>query len=146
MRVVIILSFLILLTLALRIKVGKMEVVSEPVPEVMIAEVEELKMLRPKATLVAVVSTSFLGILSVYFSGVFRFLNYTTVNILLPLGGLLIVLFIGWFYGMKNTKAELCNNGSLKGKYMPLYMFIVRFIAPIAISVVFIYGIINSFN
>ena len=108
--------------------------------------IEELKMVRPKATLVAVVSTSFLGILSVYFSGVFRFLNYTTVNILLPLGGLLIVLFIGWFYGMKNTKAELCNNGGLKGKYIPLYMFIVRFIAPIAISVVFIYGIINSFN
>lgn len=108
--------------------------------------VEELKMIRQKATVVAITAASFLGILSVLFSGVFGFLNYTTANILLPLGGLSIVLFIGWFYGMKNTKMELCNNGKLKGKYIPVYMFIVRFIAPIAISVVFIYGIINSFN
>ncbi len=106
--------------------------------------VEELNMPRRKATVVATTSASVLGLLSVMFTGVFGFLNYTTANILLPLGGLFIVLFIGWFYGMKKTREELTNSARLKGRYMPFYMFVVRFIAPIAISIVFIYGIINS--
>ena len=41
LRVVLILSFMILLTLVLRMKVAKMELTPEPVPEEMITEVEE---------------------------------------------------------------------------------------------------------
>ena len=108
--------------------------------------VEELKMIRRKATVVATLAVSVLGILSVFFSGVFGFLNFTTANILLPVGGLFIVVFVGWFYGRKNTTEELTNEGKLKGKYIPAYMFIIRFIAPIAIAIVFLYGIFNAFS
>lgn len=105
---------------------------------------EELGMIRRKATIVATAAVSVLGILSVYYSGVFGFLNFTTANILLPVGGLFIVLFIGWFYGREKTSRELTNEGSLKAKYIPAYMFLVRYLAPIAIAVVFAYGIINA--
>jgi NSS family neurotransmitter:Na+ symporter len=106
--------------------------------------VEELGLIRRRATIIATVSVSVLGVLSVYFTGVFGFLNFTTANVLLPVGGLFIVLFIGWFFARKNTVTELTNEGTLKGKYIPAYMFLVKFVAPIAIALVFVYGIFNS--
>lgn len=106
--------------------------------------VEELKLTRRQATISAVGSVSVLGILSVLFTGVFGFLNFTSANILLPLGGLFIVLFVGWFLSRKVSKAELTNNGTIKTKVIPVYLFLVKFIAPIAIAIVFIYGILNA--
>lgn len=108
--------------------------------------VEELGMIRKRATVVATISVSFLGILSVLFSGVFNFLNFTTANILLPVGGLFIVLFIGYFYGRSRTRDELSNSGKLKARYIPAYMFSVKFIAPLVIAIIFAYGIRNALN
>ncbi len=107
---------------------------------------EELGLIRRRATILATVAVSVLGILSVFFAGVFGFLNFTTANILLPVGGLFIVLFIGWYYGSKKTREELSNGGKLKARYVPAFMFIVRFVAPIAIAIVFLYGIMNAFE
>ena len=64
-----------------------------------------------------------------------------TTNIMLPLGGLCIVVFIGWFYSPGHTKMELSNDGQLKAGYLPLFMFIVKFIAPVAIAMVFLYSL-----
>ncbi len=106
--------------------------------------VEETKLTRRKATIYSTLAVSVLGILSALYVGVFRFLNFTSVNILLPIGGFFIVLFIGWFLSKKITRDELTNNGSMKGKYIPVYLFLVKYLAPIAIAIVFIYGIINA--
>lgn len=106
--------------------------------------VEELKLNRKKATIVATVSVSVVGILAVMFTGFFGFLNFTSANVLLPVGGFFIVLFVGWFLSKQLTREELTNNGKLKGKLVPLYLFLVKFLAPIAIAIVFIYGIINA--
>ncbi len=108
--------------------------------------VEELGLVRRRATLYATASVSVLGILCVFFAEIFGFLNFTTANILLPVGGLFIVLFVGWYYGSKNTREELSNSGKLKGRYIPAFMFIVKFVAPIAITIVFAYGILNAFR
>ncbi len=105
--------------------------------------VEELKLVRRKATIVAVGSVSVLGVLSVLFTGVFSFLNFTSANILLPLGGFFIVLFVGWFLSRKVTQDELTNNGTVRARMLPVYLFLVRFIAPIAIAIVFLYGLLN---
>ncbi len=106
--------------------------------------VEELRLTRKKATISAVASVSVLGVLSVFLTGVFGFLNFTTANILLPLGGLFIVVFAGWFLSRTIMRDELTNSSSLKGRYIPVYLFLVKFIAPIAIAIVFIYGILNA--
>ncbi|MCF8346112.1 MAG: sodium-dependent transporter [Bacteroidales bacterium] len=105
--------------------------------------VEELKLVRRKATIVAIGSVSVLGVLSVLFTGVFSFLNFTSANILLPLGGFFIVLFVGWFLSRKVTQNELTNNGTIRARMLPVYLFLVRFIAPIAIAIVFLYGLLN---
>ena len=68
-------------------------------------------------------------------------MEYTAANILLPVGGLFIVIFIGWYLGKKETKIEISNDGSLKTRFMGVFMFIVKFIAPIAITIVFLRGL-----
>ncbi len=114
--------------------------------------VEELKMKRKSATWLAAFSVSILGILCVLSTStmaddkifgftVFDLLNFTSANILLPLGGLFIVLFVAWFFGRDKAKAELSNEGKLKATYIPLFMFIVRFVAPLAIAFIFLQGV-----
>jgi len=118
--------------------------------------VEELKMSRRKATIIATGLISILGLLAagswgwfenmtVFGQNVFGLLNFTSANILLPLGGFFIVLFVGWFMGRKIIQAELSNEGSLKARFRLVFMFLVKFIAPIAIAIVFLnkIGIIN---
>lgn len=114
--------------------------------------VEELKMTRKKATIFAALSISVLGIvaagswgwfenLTLFGSNIFGLLNFTSANILLPLGGFFIVAFIGWYFGKEKTRKEAGNEGALKARYLPAYMFIVKFIAPIAIALVFLNGL-----
>lgn len=118
---------------------------------------EELKMTRRRATIAATLSVTVLGIVTVLSMGsltnfkildknIFGLLEFLTSNIMLPIGGLFIVLFIGWFLSPTITKSELTNNGQIKSSYLPFFMFIVRFIAPVAIAMVFIYslGILRS--
>jgi len=113
---------------------------------------EELNLTRKKATILASLSVSVLGLMAVMSWGtladfeifgmhVFGILDFTSANILLPLGGLFIVLFVGWYLGASRTKEELSNQGTLKAKYLSLFMFLVKFIAPIAIAMVFLNGI-----
>ncbi|OFX83156.1 MAG: Na+-dependent transporter [Bacteroidetes bacterium GWF2_33_16] len=113
---------------------------------------EELKITRKKATFIATLSISLLGVLasmsfgalsgfSILGKNIFDTLDYTASNILLPLGGFFIVIFVGWFASDNLIKNELTNEGTLKSKYFPYFIFIVRFIAPIAILAIFIYSI-----
>ncbi len=114
--------------------------------------VEELKLARRAATLLAAASVSVLGVLCVLSSGtlsdfkiagftVFELLDFTSANVLLPIGGLFIVLFVAWFLGPGKARRELSNEGALKAGYIPLYMFIIRFIAPLAIAFIFLQGV-----
>jgi NSS family neurotransmitter:Na+ symporter len=113
---------------------------------------EELNMSRRKATIAATLSVSVLGIVTVLSLGalsnitisgknIFKILEYLTANIMLPIGGFFIVLFIGWFFSPAMVKAELTNEGAIKGRFLPLFKFLVRFIAPVAIAMVFIYSL-----
>jgi NSS family neurotransmitter:Na+ symporter len=114
--------------------------------------VEELKMVRKKATFLATALISILGILAagswgwfenmtLFGKNVFGILNFTSANILLPLGGLFIVLFTGWFMMKKRLREELTNQGELKAAFLPVFLWIVRLIAPVAIAFVFLNGI-----
>ena len=113
---------------------------------------EELKMKRRRATIIATVAVSVLGLITVASMGhlssftifglnVFGLLEYLTANIMLPVGGLFIVLFIGWYYKKQLTRDELSNMGTLKARYIPVFMFLVRYAAPIAITMVFLYSL-----
>lgn len=66
--------------------------------------------------------------------------EYLSSNILLPAGGLCIVLFLGWFYPMQLVKDELSNQNTLRIRWFGLYHFILRYFTPVAIILVFLNG------
>lgn len=98
---------------------------------------EELKMKRPVATVVAAGIMSALGVLCALYDRVFNFFDKTSSNILLPLGGLLIVIFVGWFLGLKKVREELEADGKLAFYFKP-FVIVIKFVAPIAIALVFL--------
>lgn len=113
---------------------------------------EELAMGRKKATILSTVAITILGIfttlsmgpmpeLSIAGLSLFDLLDKTSANVLLPLGGLCIVLFVGWKLRPEEVVSEINNAGTLKARLAPLFMFIVKFLAPVAIALVFLNGL-----
>lgn len=68
----------------------------------------------------------------------FDFFDYLSANILLPLGGLFIVLFVGWYMKKSQVYDEFTNQGALKGTLFRAYYFVIRYVAPVAIVAVFL--------
>lgn len=108
---------------------------------------EEFNMGRKASTILATVLISILGILCSLSMGTlssytlfglnfFDLMDWVSANLLLPIGGLFIAIFIGWFYGRKKVQAEMANGGSLSGALLSMFMFSVKFVAPIAIAIV----------
>jgi len=73
---------------------------------------------------------------------IFDFLDFLTANIMLPLSGLLIALFVG--YAMKKELIDTQMVGT-SARVMTLWQFTLRYIAPVAISAVFVMGIVDKF-
>ena len=70
--------------------------------------------------------------------GFFDLLDFVTAKLMLPLGGLLVCLFVGWYLKRSVSYEELTNYGLQKATYFPVYMFILRYFAPIAITLIFV--------
>ena len=71
--------------------------------------------------------------------GFFDLLDFVTAKIMLPLSGFLVCLFVGWYLKRSVSFGELTNGGRLNAPYFPAYMFILKFLAPIAILLIFIH-------
>lgn len=65
---------------------------------------------------------------------IFSTMDFVANNIMLPLGGMLIALFAGWFIDQQISRQELSHLGAAFG----IWRFLARFIAPAAVFVVFI--------
>ncbi len=110
---------------------------------------EELNMNRRKATIISSIAIWLVGILATLSFGdlkevkifgktFFDNMDYLSANVLLPLGALLIVIFLGWVLGRKPVREEISNEGAVKPKLFNIFFFIVKYIAPIAIVLVFL--------
>ncbi len=60
-------------------------------------------------------------------------LDFLTNNIMMPLGGLFIALFVGWFVSRKSMLDEL----AMEEKWFRVWYFLIRFVSPVAIGFVF---------
>jgi NSS family neurotransmitter:Na+ symporter len=114
--------------------------------------VEEFKLKRFFATAVATTLACVLGAFTtlsfgplshvkIFNQSIFDNSDFLASNILLPLGAFFTVIFLGWFYDIKQTKDELSNQKTLNVWLFPVFVFIIRFIAPIAILMVFLKGL-----
>jgi len=66
--------------------------------------------------------------------------DFIASNVLLPLGGLFIALFVGWVW-TDGAKQEVENSGTAPfGLYVP-WLWVCRIVAPLAIAYIFITGL-----
>lgn len=110
---------------------------------------EDWKLSREKAACYVTICCTLLGVFSALSFGVlsdmkifgltfFDFLDTLTSKVMLPLGGMLISIFIGWYLDRRIVWDEISNEGSLKVPFFKLYIFIMKYVAPIAIGVIFV--------
>lgn len=74
---------------------------------------------------------------------IFDTLDFLSANYLLPLGGLLLCIFVGWIWGTDNAIKEATNNGKVEFKLSALWVFLVKYVGPVAIAIVFIRSLIG---
>jgi NSS family neurotransmitter:Na+ symporter len=113
---------------------------------------EELKLSRKKATVYSALAIAVIGVfvtlsqgpmdqLTIFDMNLLQLFDHLTGNIVLPLGAIVIAVFAGWALGRKNVRDELLNAGALRGRFFGVFMFIIKFLAPIAIAIIFLNGI-----
>jgi NSS family neurotransmitter:Na+ symporter len=51
-------------------------------------------------------------------------------------GGMFISIFTGWYLDRKFVKGEVTNDGTVRAPYFKVFVFILRFVAPIAIGLI----------
>ena len=115
--------------------------------------VEEFKIGRVKTVVYASIGIIVLGVISslsmgplkdfqIMGMGFFGLLDNITSKILMPVGGLFISVFVGWKLDKQRILNELSGNGHFKTGYFKLYLFLIRYVAPVGITLI----IINLFS
>jgi NSS family neurotransmitter:Na+ symporter len=82
---------------------------------------------------------------TVFGRGFFDLFDFTVTKFLMPLGGLMMTLFVGWYLNRKLVEQQLTNDGSISVRLMRPLLFLVRWVAPIGTLVIFINEIIPIF-
>ena len=114
---------------------------------------EEKGLKRVPATLILAFFTWLVGILcSLSFgpmSGVlilgntfFDFLDHLCSDWLMPVGGLVFTLFVGWKMSKASVRDELTNGGTCNPVVYKMFYFLIRYVAPVGILAVFFTNIL----
>ena len=113
--------------------------------------VENKEVSRRRASVITGLVTWFLGLLTVFSFNIasewtvfgntfFDLLDYLTANIMLPLGGLLIAIFVGRIMSQGSSEEEL----NIKPQYLySTWRFLILYIAPAGIIIVFLNMLFN---
>lgn len=108
---------------------------------------EEFSMKRRKAAWIVTIACSVVGVFCALSFGplsdfklfglsIFDFFDYVSSNIFLPVGGMFIAIFTGWYLNRKFVKDEITNGGTVRAPYFKALVFVLRFVAPIAIGLI----------
>lgn len=117
---------------------------------------EEKKMSRKKAVIVLFIAIWVVGVLcslsfgplshvKIFGNIFFDFLDKLSANFLMTLGSLMVVLFVGWKMKKPDVFDEFTNGGTLRGnvRLFRILWPVLRYVAPIAILVIFISNLIG---
>ncbi len=115
--------------------------------------VEEFKMSRAKATRLNIVIAMVFGSLCALSFGcmsgikifgftLFNLFDFLSSNVLLPIGGMITSIFVGWVLDRAILREELGISSSRMSRLtMAVIVFCLRFVAPVCIGLVFIFGL-----
>ena len=64
----------------------------------------------------------------------FTLSDFLTAKLMLPLGGMFIAIFTGWWLDRRIVWEEVTNGGKLKIPFFKFYVFLLKYVAPISIA------------
>ena len=114
---------------------------------------DEIGMRRSRATLLLALLVWGIGILcSLSFGPLadvklmgctfFDFLDHLCSDWLMPVGGLLFTLFVGWRMGKDDVRDEFTNGGTRNVRLFGTVYFLIRYFAPVGIVLVFLASVL----
>lgn len=110
---------------------------------------EELKMTRRRAVLWLLITLCLVAALCAQSQvegsrlmigdyNVFDFLDMLSSNYLMTIGGLLIVIFAGWHISEKRLRKVFTSNGMYNNRIFPVFRFVIRYVSPVAVAIIFL--------
>ena len=111
---------------------------------------EELHTTRKRAALWVTILTSIIGAfcslslgavdgLVIFGRSLFDWFDFITGQIFLPIVGFLTCIFIGWVVPHKVVHDEFTNWGELRGSFFHFFIFLVKYVCPLAILIIFLH-------
>ena len=111
---------------------------------------EELHISRKKGAVIVTVACTIIGAICSLSLGdwsglgiggkpLFDVFDFVTGQIFLPVGGFLTCIFLGWVVPKKLVKDEFTNWGTVSQRFFGIYLFLVRFVAPLSILAIFLH-------
>ena len=97
---------------------------------------------RNRAALLTTLATVALSIVCLRWGWFFDAFDTITADVLMPVGGLLTSIFAGWVLDRKTFYNEISNHGSLRARLFPLLVFTLKWVAPILLSIVFVWNLV----
>lgn len=91
--------------------------------------------------MVASLSNGVLGHIKIFGDNIFDFIDHTTANYFLTFAALISVIFLAWNLDKRVVEKQLTNDGTVKANYMGIFFFLVKFVAPIGIVLVFLFQV-----
>ncbi len=115
---------------------------------------EQFRLSRSRAAVIVTIVCALLGTacslsfgawkgISIGGMGVFDLFDFLTAKFLMPLGGIMISLFVGWWLDRRLVTSELTNEGTIRVRSLKLLIFLMRWIAPTGVGVVFVYELLS---
>ena len=114
--------------------------------------VEKRGMSRGKGALIVTIGTMLLATaaslslgawsdIKVAGMNLFALLDNFTAIVMLPLLGIFTAIFVGWIWKREDMRAELTAEGGVDKATYPVIRFLLRWVCPVLVSVVFVFGI-----
>ena len=100
--------------------------------------VEEKGVSRTKATIGLGAIVWAIGVACSLSGGFFDFLDHLCSDWLMPFGGLLFAMFVGWKMSRADVRDELTNGGTRNRTLFNVVYFLIRYFAPIGILGIFL--------
>ena len=88
-------------------------------------------------------SFNFMSDFTIFGFNAFDFLDFMTANVMLPLGGLFIAVFAGWFITRKMAEDELAISSPL---LFNAWYIALRFVSPVAVAIIFILNLVEKLS
>ena len=90
----------------------------------------------------AALSNSLTADLKLFGMTSFDLFDFISSNLLMPIGGILICLFVGWVYGLPQLEKQLSNDGTIDNKSLiRILFFTIRYVTPVSITIVLLHGL-----